>query len=173
MLWKEENHSTALVFKILYLHTYKIISLIRTWLMIKPNSAGHYMYIAQLKYINLFHNTFISNDTHSNGVFSLFIFCEKHYKDMKTEHITYQNETFKKKKKKRLPTTTTKELWWSLDYIPHFRKIIQKGSGNVLCMSLFNEKTVDVLLYWLSWKSLGKIHSSDALKLILLTLFKK
>ena len=99
----------------------------------------------------------------------------KNIKDMKTEHITYQNETLKRKEKNCLITSSNnkKELWWSLDYIPHFRKIIQKGSGNVLCMSWFNEKTVDVLVHWLSWKSLGKIHSSDALKLILLTLFKK
>jgi len=80
---------------------------------------------------------------------------------MKTEHITYQNETFKKKdyhqQQKRAMVITGL-------YSPLFLEFfyIQKWSGNVLCMSLFNEKTC----YTDSLEKVWARHSSNALKLI-------
>ena len=85
----------------------------------------------------------------------------KNIKDMKTEHITYQNETFKKKdyhqQQKRAMVITGL-------YSPLFLEFfyIQKWSGNVLCMSLFNEKTC----YTDSLEKVWARHSSNALKLI-------
>ena len=57
----------------------------------------------------------------------------KNIKDMKTEHITYQNETFKKKDYHQQQKKSYGDHWI---IFPTFLRIfyIQKWSGNVLCV---------------------------------------